>query len=125
MNFCEDCRQRKNWPNSAIVEINRCEACGNTVECYDVPSVRLILERDRTFEQKLIFKMMQEGFRGKAELIVITNRDGKVDHVKTEIVREQVVKRNGEIDWFDTYNLRLALQKGIQMDEESKRNRRS
>lgn len=115
MKFCVDCRNKKNWPDSAVMSNDKCEVCGNRNACYDVPSVKLIPESDRTVEQKLVYKIMQDGFREKAERLVVTTRAGKIDHVLTEKLRKIQVTRSGEIDWLDTYNLRIAAQQGIQL----------
>lgn len=38
MFFCENCQQRNNWPTSFSRSHGRCEVCGKSVSCYDVPS---------------------------------------------------------------------------------------
>ena len=124
MKFCNDCRHKKNWPNSAVMLSDKCEVCGKPDACYEVPSVKLVPESSRTVEQKLVYKIMQDGFREKAEQLVVTTLSGKVDHVLTEELRKIQVARSGEIDWFDTYQLRFVAQQAIQKDEESKRNKR-
>jgi len=74
---------------------------------------------------------MQDGFRDKAENLVVVHVSGKaagkLNHDKTELIRKIIAKNKstGEIDWYTTYQLRLVAQQGYQRDEESKRNRRS
>lgn len=41
MFFCEPCRELRNWPESICLSRGRCEVCGNSAVCYDVPSSRL------------------------------------------------------------------------------------
>ena len=124
MNFCEDCREKKNWPDSAVVADQRCEQCGQPKKCYDVPSVMLIPEADRTLEQKLVLKVMQEAFRDKAENLIITTLEGRVDHVTTIFLRQILVTRGKEVDWFATYQARLRAQEGHREFERAERDRR-
>lgn len=41
MFFCEECRQRNNWPGLWPSSRGPCEVCGKTRDCYDVSSSRL------------------------------------------------------------------------------------
>jgi hypothetical protein len=43
MFYCEACQRRKNWPEGFSFSYGRCEVCGNTAACYDVPSSALPL----------------------------------------------------------------------------------
>ena len=124
MIFCEDCRAKKNWPKSVIVSTEKCSSCGRSKECYEVPSIKLIPEAEWTTEQKLVYDIMQQAFKEKAESLVITNHEGVVNWRLTTKLREALAVRNGKTDWFDTYNLRLAIQKGVGRAEEIKSHRR-
>ena len=134
MIFCDNCRVKNKWPRAAGfpysgVKLNgKCEVCGTIGDSHDVPAIKLVPERDKTPEQKLVSRMMQDGFRDRAENLVIVHvsghEAGKINHPLTEQLREIIVKNNGDIDWHATYELRVAAQKGIQRDEELKRDRR-
>ena len=45
MFYCELCREIRNWPESMIRSRGRCEICGLTASCYDVPSSALPVYR--------------------------------------------------------------------------------
>lgn len=38
MFFCEDCKIKNKWPGFIPQSYGKCEVCGKTDECYDVPS---------------------------------------------------------------------------------------
>jgi DNA replicative helicase MCM subunit Mcm2 (Cdc46/Mcm family) len=38
MFYCEECRKKKEWPESCMKSYGPCEMCKETRECYDVPS---------------------------------------------------------------------------------------
>lgn len=124
MIFCENCRANKQWPKSAVVSVEKCLVCGESKECYDVPSIKLIPKAENTTEHKMIYEMMQGGFREKAEALVVTNFNGLVHWGLTAELRKAVVRRNGKIDWYDTYQTRVALQKAIELNEKIKSHRR-
>ena len=123
MKFCDDCRHKKNWPNSAVMLNDKCEVCGKPDACYEVPSVELIPESSRTIEQKLVYKIVQDGFREKAEQLVVTDLSGRIDYVSTSMLQKIFVKRNEEIDWYDTFNLRLKAQQGYRETKQNRRDR--
>lgn len=41
MFFCEKCRKKRNWPDSIGKSYGRCEVCGQSTLCNDVPSCAL------------------------------------------------------------------------------------
>lgn len=41
MFFCNDCADERKWPKSLFRSLGRCEICGKTRECSDVPSSSL------------------------------------------------------------------------------------
>lgn len=41
MFFCEECKQRNNWPGIWAFSYGDCEICGTRAHCYDVPSKHL------------------------------------------------------------------------------------
>jgi hypothetical protein len=123
MFFCEDCRAKNNWPDG-LIQQERCEKCGKNKLCYDVPSVMLIPEQDRTIEQTTILKMVMDSYRDRAEQIVITSLDGRQDHRMTEMVRKVFSYRNKEVDWYATYQARLTVQERYQQTERAIRDRR-
>jgi hypothetical protein len=126
MLFCEDCRQKKNWPDS-IMESGKCEVCNRTQMCYDVPAVMLVPESERTVEQQQIYEMVQQGFKQKADSIVFTKLDGRVDNLMTKIAKGIFVKRGktNSIDWYSTFNARRKAQESHLELERVKRDRRS
>jgi|ERR1700676_2799497 len=130
MTFCEDCRLKRQWPRAPgfpFIGVESgvfCEVCHKINDCHTVPSLILTPESKRTFEQKQIYKIMQEGFKDRAETLVVS-KAGKIDHGRTELLRSILIRRDGEVDWYSTYQLRLVAQQGYQKDEESKRDRRA
>ena len=124
MLFCEDCRIKKNWPDS-LIEHGKCEVCSKTGECYDVPAVMLIPEDKLSLEQKQIRRMLLEGFQEKAEQMVITYLDGRLDNRMTDLLRQVFIKRKGKVDWYLTFGARLKMQDGHRESQRSKRDRRT
>lgn len=134
MIFCEDCRLKKQWPRSpgfpfvGIEKSVKCEVCHKKTDCHTVPTVVLLPEAERTFDQKLVYKIMEEGFKDRADSLVVVHvsgaEAGKINHRMTELLRSIKIQKNGKTDWYSTYQLRLVAQQGYQKDEESKRNRR-
>lgn len=135
MIFCDDCRIKKKWsrspgfPHIGISANSMCEVCRKLTDCHDVPAIVLIPESEKTVEQKLVYKIMQQGYREKAESLMVTYvsgpEAGKLNHEKTKLVQMISIAVNGEIDWYSTYQLRKVAQQGYQIHEESKRNRRT
>lgn len=41
MFYCDKCRNEYGWPFSLYRSFGRCEMCGNTTRCNDVPSSQL------------------------------------------------------------------------------------
>ena len=123
MFFCEACREKNNWPNG-LMQQDKCEKCGKSGVCYDVPSVMLIPEADRTTEQKMVLKLVLDAYRDKAETIVITGLDGRVDNVMTDMVKKVFMHRNKQVDWYATFIARLTVQERYQESERAKRDRR-
>lgn len=41
MFYCDECREKKNWPESLAMSIGRCEVCGQMRSCWDVKSSAL------------------------------------------------------------------------------------
>lgn len=123
MFFCESCRIKKNWPDG-LMQDERCEVCGTKQMCYDVPSVILVPDSIRTIEQKIVLKAVMDGYRDKAETIVVTGLDGRVNNLMTDMVREMFMHRNAEVDWYATYLARLTVQERFQQSERAKRDRR-
>jgi hypothetical protein len=134
MVFCEKCRQKHGWPRSSgypytgLVENTQCEICHTTDVCHDVPALFLIPDSKKTSVEKTLDKQIQDEYRKKAESLVIVYVSGKnagqLNHKQTELLRQIVVKKNSEIDWYATYHLRLKVQRGYQQVEERKRDKR-
>jgi hypothetical protein len=85
--------------------------------------MRLIPESELTAEQKLLGKMMNQSYHEKCEELVI-DFGGIKNNNLTNYLQQMFIKRDGEIDWLETYQLRLVAQRNIRASEESKRNRR-
>ncbi len=41
MFYCEECREKKGWPEGVAMSGGACEICGQRKTCYDVPSTHL------------------------------------------------------------------------------------
>jgi hypothetical protein len=130
MYYCEDCRIKKHWPRSAGfpyagVEAGvDCEVCKKHGDCHDVPASRLVPDDQKTIEEKLVEKMMDQRYHEKAEGLVITNLDGTIDHLLNARLKEIVVEVNGEVDWYTTHQARLKAQQSIQKSKELDRDRK-
>jgi hypothetical protein len=123
MFFCEACRIKKNWPNG-LMQPDRCEVCGTNDVCYDVPSVMLVPESERTIEQRTILKMVMDSYQQRAKEIVLTTLDGKINNRMTDMVQTIFSYRNKNIDWYATYLARLTVQERYRESERAKRDRR-
>lgn len=122
MLYCDSCRLKKNWPDS-VPEEGRCEVCKKSGKCNDVPAVILVPESERSLEQKLLLQAMQQAFKEKADKIVITTLDGKINNRLTDMVREIFVNRGTEVDWYATLRLRQQAQQGYKQQEQMNRDK--
>jgi hypothetical protein len=125
MKFCEDCRINQNWPRAVGfpytgVAFGNCELCSKRADLHDVPGSKLVPDTQKTTEEKLVDKIMNEGYKDKAESLVITYSSGQLNHRDTEMLRQIIVKKNDKIDWHATYNLRLVAVEGFRRREEFK-----
>ena len=128
MIFCEACREKNSWPRNtgypyAGHQTGKCEICNKWDECNVVPGSMLKSEKDKNFSEKTLDKWMQDGYRQMAEALIISYSNGRINNSATEELRGILAKRNGEVDWVATYELRLKAQQGYQKAEEIKRNR--
>ena len=48
MFYCDECREKKNWPESLTMSIGPCEVCGKMRSCWDVKSSNLPIPEDKT-----------------------------------------------------------------------------
>jgi len=123
MLFCEQCRDKKKWTRSAGYPYIgfrigvRCEQCGAIKDCHDVPAIRLIPEKEFTIEQKMLDKTMQDGYRQKSESLEVYHPSGRLWKSMTDEIQKSFAFRNGAVDWYDTYELRVALREQIQNAE--------
>lgn len=128
MIFCELCREKNHWPRNtgypyAGHQVGKCEICNKSGECNVVPGSMLKPGQDKTFSEKTLDKWMQDGYRQKAEALIVTYvSNGRIDHTNTEQLRQIFAKRNNEVDWAATYELRLKAQEGYRKAEEKRRN---
>jgi hypothetical protein len=92
----------------------RCEKCKKHRECYNVPA--LFLRPNLSVEEVLLSKAIQNEYKEKAESLAITYiggpNHGRVDNHSTDELRKAFTKRDGEIDWYGTYELRKSIQHG-------------
>ena len=129
MLFCEDCRIEKQWrkhgafPLAGYALNEVCEVCRRRTDCHDVPAIRLIPDSIKTAEQKLLDRMMDQAYHKKCEELVI-DFGGVKNNNLTNYLQAMFVRRDEEIDWIESYDLRLVAQRNIRASEESKRNRR-
>lgn len=128
MNYCEECRTKKKWPRPMTypyhrTSYERCGVCQRHRECYDVPA--LFLRPNQTVEEIILSKAIQNEYRKKALEMVITYvggpNNGRIDNHSTEELHKVFAKRDGEIDWYGTYELRQTIQHGYLKMAELKR----
>ena|ERR1700676_432206 len=126
MFYCESCRVKNKWPRPLTypyhsVVTGRCEICHKYKENYDVPSLFLKSEQERSKEELLLDKIIQNEYKLKAEGLVITfvkgPKAGSVNHFRTEELKMLTVKVKDEIDWYATYQLRCKAQEGYRRTE--------
>jgi hypothetical protein len=119
MYYCEQCRMKEKWPRPMTYPYHRmsherCERCKKHRECYGVPA--LFLRPNLSVEEVLLSKAVQNEYKKKAEDLVITYiggpNHGRIDNHSTEELRKAFTKRDGEIDWYGTYELRKSIQHG-------------
>lgn len=41
MFYCDECKKKRNYPESMFKSYGNCEICGNTTDCNDIPSSKL------------------------------------------------------------------------------------
>jgi hypothetical protein len=130
MLYCEQCRIKKKWPLPKIypyhtAEYGRCTECQKYCNCYDTPA--LFLKEPETVEEKMLDKQFQDDYHTRAESMVITfvqgRQAGHLDHKASEALKGLKVLKNGEVDWYATYQLRLKAQEGYRKTEEMKSRR--
>lgn len=120
MIFCEDCRVKKKWPRAAgfpyigIKQNGTCEICKKHDDCHDIPASKLISDAEKSSTERAIDKLMQQGHREKAEVLIVVYPSGKIDYTRTGLLQELEVRKNDEIDWYETYQLRLAAKHEIE-----------
>lgn len=127
MLYCEQCRENNKWTRSAgypYVGFRtgvKCERCGKIKDCHDIPAIRLVSDAEKTVEQKTIDKMMQDQYKQKAESLEVFHGSGRPWTGMTEEIQKTFAYRNGVVDWYDTFELRVALREQIQNMESRRR----
>lgn len=95
---------------------DRCEVCRKDKEVYNVPA--LFLRPHLTVEEVLLSKAIQNEYQKKAEEMVITYiggpNAGRTDNFNTSELHKVFASRDGQIDWYGTYELRKTIQHGHQ-----------
>jgi hypothetical protein len=130
MYYCEDCRIKKRWPRSAafpyagVQADANCEVCNKHGDCHDLPASRLVPDEKKTTEEKLVDKIMDQRYRERAEGLVITNLDGTLDHLLNLSLKEIIIRADGKVDWYASYQARLKAQQSIQKSKQLDRDRR-
>jgi hypothetical protein len=126
--FCEPCRIVYNLLKPRTFpyhdhEYGRCDLCNKIKDCYDYPAIYTKPKKDWTFEQKTLDKRLQQEYHQKCDEMIIGFRSGShagaTNQIRTDELRNTLIKLDGETDWYATYKIRLKLQQGYQ-----KQNRR-
>ena len=52
MFYCDECREKKGWPESLAMSIGQCEVCGQMRSCWDVKSDHLPLPAELKDDSK-------------------------------------------------------------------------
>jgi hypothetical protein len=92
MFYCPACATEKGWPESMARSEGRCEVCGKTRVCYDVPSKYLPLPAEPPITQEELETALSEELgriqdSGDGWIITHAELDGRPVPVKTS--REQ------------------------------------
>lgn len=128
MLYCENCRAARKLLTPATYPYHRhavakCELCNKHVDCYDYPALFAKQPDQRTEEENLLYKILQQEYKSKAESLVITYvsgpRAGAINQDLTNNLKHAIIKnrQSGEIDWYATWELRTTLQAGYQKVE--------
>jgi hypothetical protein len=133
MFYCEECRVEKKWPRPPTYPYHnrvtaQCEICNKFSVLYNVPALHLKPEEEKSVEEKLLDKMIQEEYKKKCEAMVLTVIEGTlagaVDHKATNELQESFIEKSGKIDWYATYELRQTIQKHHDAVKKIERDRR-
>jgi hypothetical protein len=132
MIFCEECRVKRklNLPTEFPFhahEYAQCPSCKKYRDCYVTPGIFAKPDNEKTTEEKMIDKEIQNEYRTRSEELVICFSQGRmagqIDHKASEGLKAVVVTKGAEVDWFATYQLRLRIQEGYKLNEERKSRR--
>lgn len=52
MFYCENCREKNNWPTNVAVAYGECEICGELAECHNGPSRSVLTSLSREIAQQ-------------------------------------------------------------------------
>lgn len=131
MLFCEDCRVQKKWRRPATFPFHKhgmdqCEICSKRRDCYQYPALFLKPVTELTAEEIILDRAIQSEYHMKAEGLVIAYASGPqaggIDHLRTQALKELIVRSNSGVDWYATYEVRLKAQEGYRKADEVKRN---
>ena len=81
MLYCEECRAQKklNRPSTFPYHnhyVTECELCKKRKDCYDYPALFARQDADKSEEEKLLDKRLQQEYHVKADNLVVTYVSG-------------------------------------------------
>jgi len=82
--YCEPCRVATDWPASIVLSYGRCEICGQTKHCHDVPSFELPTRTETIaapVREELRFAVIEVQEGGAERLTYITTLDEVITHL--------------------------------------------
>lgn len=129
MKYCEPCRVAKKYlmPGTSPyhdIELAKCEICHKQRQCYDYPALFIRPKSELSVEEITLDKQIQTEYAQKAEDLIISycsgRQAGHIDHERSKLLRQVVVERAGQPDWYATYQVRKKIQEGYRKQDEIK-----
>lgn len=124
MRFCEQCRQKNNWPKNkafpfvGLLSYAQCEVCRKQGETHEVDSREIF--KKNTDDEKRVDSMRNMLYRNFAEELAIYfetgPKAGRINEHETAELKKILVQVDGQVDWEATYNLRLVAKNAAQSE---------
>jgi hypothetical protein len=122
MIYCEDCRVKEDLKKPLTYpyhkySLQECEICHLKRFCYDYPA--LLTKKTYDSNEKLLDKAIQNEYRRMCEEFIIAyvkgTYAGATDHLETMNVKKAFIHKDGEVDWYGTYELRKRIREGYEL----------
>ena len=108
MFYCEECRVKKDWPDSIGRSCGSCEICGQTKICYNVPSKALPMPKAKTQAEEMR-QLTVEALEGTS---ISAQQTAQLEWRTVVLVKMRAAARKG--------NCRISYRVGGSTAEETK-----